>query len=123
MLAQASQIQPVWIQLSVGGMFAIMILRVVFDFINRRELKRKNGGVSYIDRLNALERHLVPKINDLHDWHKPEDGEQTWKNRQMLELMKEIKEIAVNTTRLAERNQSLLERLLPVLTNLEKAMS
>lgn len=49
-------------QLGVGGIFAVLVLRQVFDFLSRK----KNGwGASKIAR----------QIDDLHRWHDVRDSE------------------------------------------------
>lgn len=78
----------VLVQLGVGGIFCVMVLRLVFDFLN----KRKNGknGV-------CLTSELVKQIQDLWDWHAKtdEEGVKVWYVRRSLE--KAITRLAENT--------------------------
>lgn len=62
-------------QLGVGGIFAVLVLRQVFDFVG----KRKNGACD----LHKLSREVA----DLHKWHdqRDQDGVPVWYVRRSLE--------------------------------------
>lgn len=94
--AQAASSVSVWTQLGVGGIFVILVLRMVFDFL---EKNRGGGGRTAI----------FDMIKDLHRWHAPDDhGEQTWKNTRMIKLMEDHAE-------LLRDHHILLKQLLPIL--------
>ncbi len=116
------------LQLGVGGIFAILILRLVFDFIDRREMKRQSNGngvaPSWAREPTKTVGTMAIRVRDLHDWHKPENGEQTWKNKQMVEMLHDLKEMiegcSVRSTEAINNNNQLLERIIPILMELEK---
>ena len=125
---------PPWMQGSVGLMAALMILRAVFTFIDRREGKRQNGnGVAPswarepLKVMREVEDNISAtrtKVKDLHEWHKPENGVQDWKNRQLIELMGEFKvsveAAAIRSTTATDNNTRVMERLIPILMSIEK---
>ena len=93
-----------WTQLGVGGIFCLLILRMVFDFVKDR---RGNGG------------SLFSMLKDLHRWHAPDDaGEQTWKNSRMLKLMESYQELQREHHALMREHHTLMKRLLPTLEKL-----
>lgn len=136
-LAQNLLTTPIMLQLGVGGIFAIMILRLVFDFIDRREIKRINGSPSIpptwaVEALTLVKRAVDKMavmgrlVEDLHDWHKPENGVQEWKNKAMVDLMREFKEAmehaSERSTKAIENNNALIERMIPIVQSAEKKM-
>ena len=93
-----------WTNLGVGGIFCLLILRMVFDFVKD---KRGNGS------------GLFSMVKDLHRWHAPDDqGEQTWKNSRMLKLMEANLELQREHHVLMREHHSLMKRLLPTLEKL-----
>ena len=93
-----------WTQLGVGGIFCILILRMVFEFVKD---KRGNGG------------SVFSMVKDLHQWHAPDDaGEQTWKNSRMLKLMESYQELQREHHALMREHHTLMKRLLPTLEKL-----
>lgn len=135
LLAQETvTIIPPWMQGSVGLMAALMILRAVFSFIDRRELKKNgNGGVAPawarepIKVLRDVAEDAAaarPKLKDLHVWHSPEEGVQEWKNKHLTEQMTEFKlsleACSARSSAAIDNNTRAMERLLPILMDLEK---
>lgn len=118
MLAQGAAVVSVWAQLGVGGIFAILILRLVFDFVKDR---KGNGFITPGWAKDAMTRQakMVVMLDDLHQWHKPDDhGEQTWKNSRMLKLMEDNNELQREHHVLMREHHSLMKRLLPTLEKL-----
>lgn len=65
------------LQLGVGGIFALMILKTVFDFVG----KKRNG----VD-LRRVER----EVHDLHNWHDvndPDTGAKIWYSSRSMSKM------------------------------------
>ncbi len=93
-----------WTQLGVGGIFCLLILRMVFDFVKER---RGNGG------------SVFSMVKDLHQWHAPDDhGEQTWKNSRMLKLMEDHNKLQIEHHALMREHHGLMRRLIPTLEKL-----
>jgi len=105
-LAQASLPISIWTQLGVGGIFVLLTLRMVFEFVKNR--KNGNGGPIWATRM-ALQ------ILDLHDWHAPEGGEQTWKNTHMLRLVEANNVLLAESHALLKEHHLLMKRLMPIL--------
>ncbi len=81
-------------QLGVGGIFAVLVIRQVLDFVDKH--KSRNGN-----SVAKMER-LIQQTSDLHRWHSPDDsGEQSWKNTRMIKAL--------------ENNNRVLESLIPVM--------
>lgn len=107
------------LELGVGGIFAVLVISMVFKFLE----KRKNGSnentqtqdildVAY--EIKSLIVDIKTKIDILHEWHSPDtNGEQTWKNKHMMELLKDLKTSV-------DANTQVLSRLLPLLERLER---
>ncbi len=69
-------------EVSVGGIFAILVIREVLNFLGRRGL---NGSSRNYQNING---NLTKKIEDLWDWHSPDhDGEQGWKGKQLERIL------------------------------------
>jgi len=114
-------------QLGVGGIFAIMIIKMVFDFIK----EKKNGKIAYnpAELNNALFTHVedqkieyklaretnetVRWLKDIHNV-KDEDGIPVWYVRRSLEdaMLQLSKNIAAQT--------KILERLIIEFQHLNK---
>ena len=81
------------LQLGVGGIFALMIIKEVFNFLSKRNGGSKaNLDDSTISR--KVSKDLSPKVDeslhilrDLHEWHSKtdEDGVKVWYVRRSLE--------------------------------------
>lgn len=109
-LAESTNDSSLVTQLGVGGIFVILVLRLVFDFIN----KQKNNGTN----------KMVSQVSQLHKWHEPDqEGEQSWKNKQLIEVVKEIKNESLRGTKAIENNTRLIERLMPVLNKIERKVN
>ena len=114
----------VWTQLGVGGIFVILVLRMVFEFV--RERKNANGGgpawakvlIHQIDTALNVQTLMSREIRDLHDWHAPEGGEQTWKNTHMLRLVEQNNVLLAESHALLKEHHLLMKRLMPVLEKL-----
>ncbi len=131
LLAQSTALTvPIGIQLGVGGIFVILVLRMVFDFVSTYKARNDSGGrvptwakkcLETFDTVVLSHADIKRQIGDLHDWHSPDaGGEQAWKNRQMVELLAEFKEEAARGTRAIENNNRLIERITPLLSELER---
>lgn len=93
-------------QLTCGGILAVLIVREVMSF-----LKSRNGKNGSNQRMEKMVAALLQQTNDLHDWHKPDGrGEQTWKNSQMIDTLQEMKTVVQNNTQAFERLRSVMER-------------
>lgn len=99
----------VWTQLGVGGIFVILVLRMVFEFVKNR--KNGNGAPHWATAM-ALQ------VRDLHEWHAPEGGEQTWKNTHMLRLVEANNALLAESHALLKEHHLLMKRLMPILEKL-----
>lgn len=112
LLAESSFSSSIPLQVGVGGIFAILVLKEVFNFITKQ--KEKNGG-----GLGKMQGEMAT----LYKWHEPDaEGEQTWKNKQMIVLLTEIKQENVRSTKALENSNRVMERLLPILSRLETSI-
>lgn len=101
---------------AVPGILAVLVLKLVFDFI----AKFKNGRRDQ-ETCMARDKHppmwaieLIRKTNELYAWHAPdESGEQAWKNKQMQIILAKVGD-------LIETNTKCLDRLMPILERLER---
>ena len=85
---------------AVPGIFAILVLKMVFDFMGKH--KTKNGDAD-----------VAKQVKDLHKWHAPDsDGEQSWKNKQLCVMCENVKTAVDNNT-------AILNRLVPILDRME----
>ena len=78
----------VLVQLGVGGIFCVLVLRLVFDFLSKKKFG-KNGL--------CLTPKIIQQIQDLWEWHSKTDDEgvKVWYVRRSLE--KAIERLAENT--------------------------
>lgn len=128
-VAQSTAIAvSVWTQLGVGGIFVILVLKEVFTFIEKQKLRRNSSSpiilpADVLRQLNKLQDTCVDTsslMGHVYEWLKPNaDGEQIWKNKQMIELLAEFKVEVARGNKAIENNNRLLERIIPVLTGLE----
>ena len=113
MIAQGTVMISIWAQLGVGGIFAILSLRLVFDFVK----ERRGNGIGDL-------RSMFTMIKDLHQWHEPDDqGEQTWKNSRMIKLMEDNNELQREHHALMREHHTLMKRLLPALEKLSQGVA
>ena len=114
MIAQIG-LDSLLIQLGVGGIFAVLVIRMVLDFLNR-----KNGGNTkgFDKRIVRLENNIddikdvVGKIHDMHNvkdsdgfpvWYVPRSWQQTQK--EIMELNLKIVAILKDMMKTAERTE------------------
>ena len=78
---------PDVLELGVGGIFALLVIRtVLIDFLGRGQ--RRPEWVDEIhNQLELIDKRLAElqvESKDLHRWHSPNsEGEQTWKGTHM----------------------------------------
>lgn len=86
-------------QLGVGGIFAVLLLRTVFDYLRRREAR--DEGSSHRDMF-ALLRCIKTHVEDLHEWHAvtDDDGVKVWYVRRSLETA--VEKLADNIAKMTE---------------------
>ena len=96
------------LQLGVGGIFAILIIREVLSFLKTRNGKDGHTAEKLIRDVAALRA----ESRDMHEWHKPNsDGQQTWKNYELIEAVRDMKTAVENNTKMAGRFLPILERM------------
>ena len=105
-MAQAMLPISIWTQLGVGGIFVLLVLRMVFEFVKNR--KNSNGLPVWAAKMSL-------QILDLHEWHAPEGGEQTWKNNHMLKLVEANNVLLAESHALLKEHHILMKRLIPLL--------
>jgi hypothetical protein len=103
-------------QLGVGGIFALLIVGKVLDFVERR---RKNGsGDQFKKQIADLHKTwaqpnnpVQAHIGDLWQWHKPTDeGTQEWKNPRLAEAMESLSVIIAEQTTVMRKLTEALKR-------------
>ena len=78
-------------QLGVGGIFAVLVIRSVLDFLAKREATKNGGarGTTSTHGMMATQQlnDLVRQVRELHEWHAKEDddGVKVWYVRKSLE--------------------------------------
>lgn len=93
------------LQLGVGGIFAILVLREVFGYLQRKEAKNGRTG----------SREWVWKLEKLYDWHNAldDEGVPIWYVRKSLEEGIKTLTASIDTLHTAIREQnSLLDRMI-----------
>lgn len=126
-LAQDVLKMPVMLQLGVGGIFVVMVLREIANVLEKARVKRNGAGpVLPADVLKQMNLNhatcttIGHQVAELHEWHKPSpDGEQSWKNKQMIDLLTEFREEVARGNRALENNNRLIDRLLPLMAKVE----
>ena len=102
-------------QIGVGGVFAVFILREVFNLLE----KRKNGNTVPVskapidDAFKKTVYDMAKQVDDLWEWHKvtDEDGVKVWYVRASLEraiqeqsaALRELREAVSKQTQALER--------------------
>lgn len=77
-------------QLSVGGIFAILVLKIVFEFVSKAKAKRCNNNDKYANILQRIQaeciqvNELATKLYDMHN-KTDEGGVYVWYVRRSLE--------------------------------------
>ena len=115
------------LQLGVGGIFAILIIRMVFDFLNR---KNGSGNTKVFDkRMTKVEtdvdeiKDCVHKIHDMHDV-KNADGVPVWYIPQSLvQTQKEVQETNLKIQETNLKVVAILKDLMKTVERLEKKVS
>ena len=105
----------------VGGLAFIIILDKV-GYYRKKSVtasvveSMREDQLTYTRKFDEAFRHL----DDLHTWHAPDsDGEQSWKNKHMIELLNRIAEIVDRQTAVMDRHAAVMDRLVPILQRLE----
>ncbi len=81
------------LQLGVGGIFAVLVIRSVLDFLG------KTG------RTDPLHTRIASQVDDLHKWHSPDShGRMDWKGnhettQQLASIAADLREIVVELRR------------------------
>lgn len=103
-------------QLTCGGILAVLVIREVLAFLKSRNGKGNGTAEKLVNDVAALRMDS----RDLHEWHKPNpDGQQTWKNTEMLEAVRELSTVVGGLKSVVENNTQVSARLIPVLERLE----
>ena len=106
-------------QIGVGGIFCVLVLRSVFDFLSRKK-NCVQPGMSALCQLHSeqareVSNHLANiarQTNEMYRWHAPDsNGEQIWKNKHMGKMVAEMKKSVDNNTAVLSRLIPLLERI------------
>lgn len=127
-LAQDMLKIPIMLQLGIGGIFVIMVLREVANVLEKAKAKRNgpivpvipDGVLKQMNLNHATCITISHQVAELHEWHKPSpDGEQSWKNRQMIDLLTEFRVEVARGNKALENNNRLIDRLLPLMARVE----
>lgn len=103
------------LQLGVGGIFAILVIKQVLEF-----LKSRNGKTDAPSRNYELLNSVARETRELYDWHKPDPrGEQTWKNSQMLEAVRDMTAVVLDMKIVVQNNTQAFEQLKDMLKTRE----
>ncbi len=83
-------------EIAIPGIFAILVIREVFNFLGRKGMNGYNK-----------------KIEDLHDWHSPDqDGEQSWKGKQLERILTTLDaNVRENTKTTQEGHVKIVDKL------------
>ncbi len=94
------------LELSVGGIFALLIIKEVFVFVSKRNGNGKN-------KEHDLLVNMIKKISDLWDWHSPDpDGEQGWKGKQLERIMVSLDQnVQENTSVVKQGTADIVSKL------------
>lgn len=126
MVAQLG-LDSILLQLGVGGIFAILVIRMVLDFLNRRN--GGSGNTKVFDKRMVRVESNVDEIKDcvhkIHDMHnvKNSDGipvwyiPQSWANTQ-----KEIQETNLKTLEILKDLTKTMGRLEGAVSNINKEL-
>ena len=85
-----------YIEIGVGGIFALLVIRTVLvDFLGRGQ-KRPEWVQELLIKMDLLDKRLGElqvESRDLHRWHAPNaEGEQTWKGTHMTRVLEGIQD-------------------------------
>jgi hypothetical protein len=106
--AAAGNVGDLVLQLGVGGVFALLVIRTVLDFLSKQREKKSNGngngGISSsaVNDMFAINRSILSFVEDLHKWHdvKDEDQVPVWYVRKSLERL--IGELSKSVNRMTK---------------------
>lgn len=105
------------IQVGVGGTFAIVILKTVFDFVSKIMAKRNgNGSNAPTADMFAILRSTADQVKDLHNWHDVKDEDQVfiWYIRRSLE--KQIERLCLAVEQMGKATDAQSDAVEEVLT-------
>ena len=109
-----------FLQVSAGGIFAVLVIRMVFDFVGKR-----NGGSNLAGKINCpisdpqqaaevreqmgrnhtVQHRMATQVNELHAWHSSDQGkaeemyrwhepdatgEQPWRGRGLTKILESM---------------------------------
>ena len=95
-------------QLTCGGILAVLVIREVMSYLKTRNGKDGHTAEKLIRDVAALRA----ESRDMHEWHKPNsNGQQTWKNYEIIEAVRDMKTAVENNTKMAGRCFPILERM------------
>ncbi len=85
-----------YIEIGVGGIFALLVIRTVLvDFLGRGQ-KRPEWVQELLIKMDLLDKRLGElqvESRDLHRWHAPNaEGEQTWKGTHMSRILEDVRD-------------------------------
>jgi hypothetical protein len=138
-------------EMGIFGIFTILAVKAVLDFLTRpkkSDIESVSNALSrhieYFEafdiRLNEFEKkrdEVVRQIDDVHEWHKPDNsGQQHWRNKHIAtvlerlsiaateavrakEILDRLSQSATEAVRVADQNATALERLLVMLERIE----
>jgi len=101
-------------QVGVGGIFAVLVIREVLNFLTKRNGADKDKGGKLDRVILAALQEMKPKLDELHKWHdqRDQDGVPVWYIRRSLE--EAVDKLAESQQMLSDniRNMTIiLERL------------
>lgn len=104
-------------QLATGGIFAVLVIREVLTFLKGRSPDKSHAcAEKLLQDVEAIHR----QTHELHRWHAPnESGQQTWKNTEMIDAVRELTEVVHELKDVVANNTQVSARLLPVLERME----
>ena len=114
----------------IVGILLIMALKLVFEFIDRQKVKAAGGdglgdiaakadhrrSCQHVEEMvtsfTASQATMAAQVEDLHDWHAPDSsGEQSWKNAQMIDVIKGVSDAVQSMAKVIDRLAPILEKL------------
>lgn len=94
---------PDVLELGVGGIFALLVIRtVLIDFLGRGQRRPEwvEEMTIKLDAISVQLGELQVESKDLHRWHSPNaEGEQTWKGTHMSRVLDNIERALIANTK------------------------